>query len=141
MTIDIWYNIGKSIELTAADAHQPTTLCLHTFLGPRYGQTITDAIVQDTALAFVTPSKESIAKTEITTNTSGLVSGAIILLFRRQLYCLQGTLNLYKLGANLYKLGSNLYKLWSKLLFRDPNLLSPGTHKMLHGPSFATVCR
>ncbi|HFB2048307.1 MAG TPA: hypothetical protein TECP_00659 [Hyphomicrobiaceae bacterium MAG_BT-2024] len=85
MTIDIWYNIGKSIELTAADAHQPTTLCLHTFLGPRYGQTITDAIVQDTALAFVTPSKESIAKTEITTNTSGLVSGAIILLFRRQL--------------------------------------------------------
>ena len=80
--------IGKRIELATADAAGPVTQCLQAFIGPRYGTAVAKSVTRDAGKAFGVDPEEAAAKVstgEILRETSGGLTGAIILLVRRQL--------------------------------------------------------
>ncbi len=107
MAIDAGREIGKSIELTTSDAQRPAAACLRAFLGPRYGQTVASAVVDDTSAAFVVPPGKATAAasgTEIASNASGAIAGAVILLVRRQLSRMAQRLGQRVVGAVLGRL-------------------------------------
>lgn len=104
IVVDVRREIGDSLEFTAYDAKQPSESCLHAFLGRRYGQTVTTAIVDRTILAFNMPFKNLIAQTNITSHTTGAISGAVVLLFRRQLSRITKNLGHRMVGAILGRL-------------------------------------
>jgi hypothetical protein len=80
--------LGRSIEVATLDAAEPTLLCLRTFLGPRYGQTVAGAVSLNAAQLFeVDPAK---AKAGVTTagvaaQGSEAIAGAALIIVRRQL--------------------------------------------------------
>ncbi len=88
MAVGVGLEVGKSIELTTADAARPAQRCLQAYLGPRYGRTVAKAVNQDAATAFVmTPdaATATASGTAIARNASGAITGAVILLVRRQM--------------------------------------------------------
>ena len=88
MAVGVGHEIGKSIELTTADAALPAQRCLKAFLGRRYGRTIARAVVEDTGAAFkLNPDENaaSISGGTVVRSASGGIAGAVILLVRRQL--------------------------------------------------------
>ena len=107
MAIDAGREIGQSIELTASDAQRPAEACLRAFLGPRYGETVATAVVEDTAAAFVVPPDQATASSSgsaIAANASGAIAGAVILLVRRQLSRMAQRLGQRVVGAVLGRL-------------------------------------
>jgi hypothetical protein len=88
MSVGVGQDIGKSIEITTTDAARPAQRCLQAFLGPRYGRTVARAVIQDAGAAFVINpdrSADGVSGGAIATNASGAITGAVILLVRRQL--------------------------------------------------------
>ena len=50
--VGLGVEIGKRIEVAAADATQPAVQCMRAFLGPRYGISVARAVGEDTARQF-----------------------------------------------------------------------------------------
>lgn len=80
--------LGKRIETATSDTAEPAMQCMQAFLGPRYGNTVARLFSRDAGKEYqVDPSKSG---AEVTTgavlaNSAGGLSGAIILLVRRQI--------------------------------------------------------
>lgn len=88
MAVGVGQEVGRSIELTTADAAVPAQRCLQAFLGPRYGRTVARAVIDDTGAAFKLDPNENaadISRGSVVRNASGGIAGAVILLVRRQL--------------------------------------------------------
>lgn len=80
--------IGKRVEIAAADATQPAVLCMRAFLGPRYGNSIARAVGDDTAKQFEIDSRGNTAEIgskELLGGSKEAISGAAILIARRQM--------------------------------------------------------
>lgn len=80
--------IGKSIELASLDAAGPAIECLKSFLGPRYGTAVSQAVTGDASKEFgIDASKggAEVTPDAILKQSSQGITGAAILLMRRQL--------------------------------------------------------
>ena len=107
MAIDAGREIGKSIELTTTDAKLPAQKCMRAFLGPRYGQTVATAVINDTSAAFTVAPDDAKASTSgvaVAASASGAITGAVILLVRRQLARMAQRLGQRVVGAVLGRL-------------------------------------
>jgi hypothetical protein len=80
--------IGQSIELSTIDASGPAQECVKAFLGPRYGSTVAGAVEQDAGEAFrVSPESGGarVGTRSVVLESAGGLTGAVVLLVRRQL--------------------------------------------------------
>ncbi len=101
--------VGSRIELASIDAAGPALMCLQAFLGPRYGTTVSRAVVADAGKEFgLDPSKGGV---EVSTGavlrqSSDGITGAAILLIRRQLANLAQRVGQRLVGSVLSRLVS-----------------------------------
>jgi hypothetical protein len=80
--------VGKTIEFASSDATGPLLECLKTFVGPRYGGAVVDALVGDAGKdVAIDPKKASsgVSAGSVLQQSSGGLAGATILIVRRQL--------------------------------------------------------
>lgn len=80
--------IGRAIVLTTADAAIPAQRCLQAYLGPRYGSTVARSVNQDASAAFQIDPKANqatVSSSRVLLETSSGISGAVLLLVRRQM--------------------------------------------------------
>jgi hypothetical protein len=80
--------VGKSLELAAPAAAEPSIRCLRAFLGPRYGSTVARVVASDAARGFrVDPAKggAQVSAGAVLAQGSEGIAGTVILLVRRQL--------------------------------------------------------
>lgn len=88
LAVSVGTALGKRIEIATADTAEPAVQCMQAFLGPRYGRTVAGAFSRDARREYqIDPSR---AGAEITAGSvaaggAGGITGAIILLVRRQL--------------------------------------------------------
>lgn len=86
--VGLGVDIGKRIEIAAGDATQPAVLCMRAFLGSRYGSSVARAVGEDTARQFEISAQGQAADastTKVLSNNPNAISGAAILIARRQM--------------------------------------------------------
>jgi len=101
--------IGRAIVLTTADAALPAQRCLQAYLGPRYGATVARSVSQDTSAAFEIDPKTNQAKVStgnVLLETSSGITGAVLLLVRRQMSRMARRLGQRLVGSILGRLVS-----------------------------------
>ncbi len=85
---EVGREIGQAIVLTTADAAQPAQRCLKAYLGPRYGTTVARSVNRDAGAAFeIDPatSQATVTTGTVLLETSTGITGAVLLLVRRQM--------------------------------------------------------
>lgn len=88
LATNVGNEIGNAVVLTTSDAAAPAQRCLQAYLGPRYGATVARSVNQDASAAFeIDPvtNKANISSGQVLLETSAGISGAILLLVRRQM--------------------------------------------------------
>jgi len=88
LATEVGTEIGRAIVLTTTDAAMPAQRCLNAYLGPRYGSTVARSVNQDANAAFEIDPKENTAAVGSGTlliETSAGITGAVLLLVRRQM--------------------------------------------------------
>lgn len=102
-------SIGDRIELASQDAAAPALECLQAFLGKRYGRTVADVVSGNAATEFgLDPDKAtaSISAGSVLKRSSGGITGAAILIVRRQLANMARRIGQRIVGAVLSRLVS-----------------------------------
>ncbi len=102
-------DVGKRIELATADAAEPATQCLRAFLGPRYGSTVAAVVSRDATQQFIIdPSKAApqVSTGQVLVEGSEGLTGAVILLVRRQLSNMAARVGQRLIGAVLGRIVS-----------------------------------
>ncbi len=88
ITAGVARGVGGSILLATSDAAEPSLECLKAFLGPRYGTTVARVVADDAKREFlIDPAKAGagIGAGSVLAEGSGGLTGAVILVVRRQL--------------------------------------------------------
>ncbi len=101
--------IGKRIEVATADTAEPAMACMQAFLGQRYGATVARAVSRDAGKAYqVDPSKAGgeVNTGQILTESAGGITGAVILVVRRQLANMASRVGARVVGSVLSRLVS-----------------------------------
>ncbi|MGF1649151.1 MAG: hypothetical protein ACFCUN_01725 [Hyphomicrobiaceae bacterium] len=101
--------IGRSIEISTVDAAGPAQTCVRAFLGPRYGRTVAAAVEQDAGRAFALSPEAGAARVSreaVVLESAGGLTGAVILLVRRQLANMASRLGQRLVGAVLGRIVS-----------------------------------
>jgi hypothetical protein len=101
--------VGRSIELAAPTAAEPSTHCLHAFLGPRYGSTVSRVVTDNAAREFrVDPTKggAQISTGALVVQSSEGIAGTVLLLVRRQLSNMAARIGQRLVGSVLGRLVS-----------------------------------
>lgn len=101
--------IGESIVLTTTDAAGPAQTCVRLFLGNRYGSTVATAVSNDAGAAFAVDAgkgKAGVKTSSVLLESAGGLTGAAILLVRRQLARMASRLGQRLIGSVLSRLVS-----------------------------------
>lgn len=101
--------IGRSIVLTTADAAEPARRCLQAYLGPRYGTTVARSVNQDASAAFAidpNSNQAQVGSGRVLIETSAGITGAVLLLVRRQMARMAQRLGQRLVGSVLGRLVS-----------------------------------
>ena len=109
LATNVGNEIGKAVVLTTADAAGPAQRCLQAYLGPRYGATVSRSVNQDAGAAFqIDPNtnEASISSGQVLIETSAGISGAVLLLVRRQMARMAQRLGQRLIGSILGRLVS-----------------------------------
>ena len=80
--------IGKRLELASVDASEPALKCLQAFLGPRYGNAVARIVTQNAEGQFRADSGKGAAEVtsgDVLRQSSGGITGAAVILLRRQM--------------------------------------------------------
>jgi len=88
LVVNVSGSVGAAIELASRDAAEPAITCLQAFLGPRFGSTISRVVARDAGHEFdIDPSKRTaeITSADILKQSGGGITGAALLIVRRQL--------------------------------------------------------
>ncbi len=102
-------NVGNRIELASQDAASPALDCLKAFLGSRYGQTVAGVVSGNAASDFgLDPAKggAGVDAGAVLKQSSGGITGAAILIVRRQLANMARRIGQRIVGAVLSRLVS-----------------------------------
>ncbi len=106
---DVGRQLGLSIEFATQDAAEPAIGCLKAFLGPRYGSTVAAIVTADAEREFgidANTGKATLSPGAVLSDKSGSVTGAAILLVRRQLANMAGRVGARIAGSVLSRLVS-----------------------------------
>lgn len=106
---DVGRTLGLSLEFATQDAAEPAIQCLKAFLGPRYGATVAAAVTADAEREFgidASKGKAAISPGAVLADKSGGVTGAALLLLRRQMANLAGRVGARIAGSVLSRLVS-----------------------------------
>ena len=88
LATEVGKEIGAAIVLTTSDAARPAQRCLNAYLGPRYGSTVARSVNRDANAAFEIDPKQNAASVNAASlliETSAGITGAVLLLVRRQM--------------------------------------------------------
>lgn len=80
--------IGKSLEIASVDASEPALKCLQAFLGPRYGTAVARIVTQNAEGEFRADAGKGAAEVtsgDVLRQSSGGITGAAVILLRRQM--------------------------------------------------------
>lgn len=105
----VGHTVGARIELASQDAASPALDCLKAFLGSRYGQTVAGVVSGNAASEFgLDPGKggASVDVSAVLKQSSGGITGAAILIVRRQLANMAARIGQRIVGAVLSRLVS-----------------------------------
>ena len=109
LAVDVGKGIGSSIDIATADAAEPVSICLASFLGPRYGSTIARAITREVASAFVIKPGDvapDVTSSDVLLNSRGGLAGVAVLIVRRQLSNMAARIGQRVVGSVLGRLVS-----------------------------------
>lgn len=109
VTTGVAKQVGRSIELAASDAAEPALECLKAFLGPRYGTTVAGVVSADAFKEFqIDPAKAGagVSAGSVLSESGAGLTGAVILVVRRQLANIAGRIGQRMVGAVLGRLVS-----------------------------------
>ena len=101
--------IGKTLEVASQDAAGPALECLRLFLGPRYGSTVAGVVSGDVERDFALDASKggaAVSPGAVLQSSSEGITGAAILLVRRQLANLTTRLGQRLVGSVLSRLVS-----------------------------------
>jgi hypothetical protein len=88
LATEVGKEVGGAIVLTTTDAALPAQRCLNAYLGPRYGSTVARSVNHDASAAFEIDPKQNtaaIGSGTLLIETSAGITGAVLLLVRRQM--------------------------------------------------------
>ena len=106
---DVGRTLGMSLEFASQDAAEPAITCLRAFLGPRYGETVASAVTSDAEKEFgidAAKGRAGVSTGAVLQQSSGGLTGAAILLVRRQLANMAARISQRIVGSVLSKLVS-----------------------------------
>lgn len=109
LAVDIGTTLGKRIEAATVATSEPAIECLQVFLGPRYGRTIARVVSSDAGKEFAVDSSTGqggASPGAVLSQNTGGITGAIILLMRRQLANLASRIGARIVGSVLSRLVS-----------------------------------
>ncbi|MEO1694819.1 MAG: hypothetical protein AAFR55_06240, partial [Pseudomonadota bacterium] len=101
--------VGNSIELSTIDAAGPAQKCVQAFLADRYGATVASAVERDAGAAFTVSAargQADIGSGDMLIQNAGGLTGAVVLLVRRQMARLASRLGQRIVGAVLGRIVS-----------------------------------
>ncbi len=101
--------LGSRIEIVTSDAAGPALECLEAFLGPRYGSTIAGVVTGSAGKEFEIGAEAAggnVTAGGVLSQTSGGITGAAILVMRRQLANMAGRIGQRIVGSVLSRLVS-----------------------------------
>ncbi|MBY0225118.1 MAG: hypothetical protein K2Q28_04875 [Hyphomicrobium sp.] len=101
--------IGSRIELATSDAAGPAIECMKAFLGPRYGSTVAGVVTGTAGKEFEVGTKTAggdVTAGGVLNQTAGGITGAAILVMRRQIGNMAGRLGQRLVGSVLSRLVS-----------------------------------
>ena len=101
--------IGKRLELAGLDAAEPALKCLQAFLGPRYGSAVARIVTSSAEQEFAVGADRGAADVtsgDLIKQTSGGITGAAVLLMRRQLANIANRIGQRLVGSILSRLVS-----------------------------------
>lgn len=88
LAVAVGKEVGKRIEFGSQDAAEPAIACLKTFIGPRYGDTVARVLTTDAGKEFgveATTGSAEVGAGAVISQSAGGITGAAILIMRRQL--------------------------------------------------------
>jgi hypothetical protein len=106
---DVGRTLGLSLEFATQDAAEPAIACLKAFLGPRYGATVAAAVTSSAESEFgidASKGKASVSSGAVISQSSQGITGAALILVRRQLANLAGRVSQRIVGSVLSRLVS-----------------------------------
>lgn len=101
--------IGKRLELAGLDAAEPALRCMQAFLGPRYGSAVARIVTAQAEGEFAPGAERGAADVtsgDLLKQSSGGLTGAAVLLMRRQLGNIAGRIGQRLVGSILSRLVS-----------------------------------
>ncbi len=101
--------IGSRIEIATSDAAGPAIECMKAFLGPRYGSTVAGVVTGTAGKEFEVGTETAagdVTAGGVLNQTAGGITGAAILVMRRQLGNMAGRLGQRLVGSVLSRLVS-----------------------------------
>jgi hypothetical protein len=104
LATEVGKEIGAAIVLTTSDAARPAQRCLNAYLGPRYGSTVARSVNRDANAAFEIDPKQNAASVNagsLLIETSAGITGAVLLLVRRQMARMASRLGQRLIGSVL----------------------------------------
>lgn len=98
--------LSLSLELAGQEAADPTVACLQAFLGPRFGSTVASAAGADASrnVTIDNTGTATVSSGAVIAQSSGGITGAAILLMRRQLANIAGRVGQRLVGSVLSRL-------------------------------------
>jgi hypothetical protein len=109
LAIGVGNEVGKQMEFASQDAAEPALACLKAFVGARYGETASRAVVGDAGKEIaLDPSKGAaeMSPGAVLRESSGGIAGAAVLLMRRQLANMAARVGQRLVGSVLARLVS-----------------------------------
>jgi hypothetical protein len=109
LTGDVARTLSTSLELATGDATEPALQCLRAFLGPRYGTMVARSVTssaETTLGADGGAGTATISTGAVVAQTSGGITGAALILMRRQLANLAARVGQRVVGSVLARLVS-----------------------------------
>jgi hypothetical protein len=109
LAVGVGREVGKRIEFGSQDAAEPAIACLKAFIGPRYGETVARVVTADAGKQFdvdATAGGADVGTGAVISQSAGGITGAAILVLRRQLANLAQRLGQRLVGSVLSRLVS-----------------------------------
>jgi hypothetical protein len=98
--------LSLSLEFAGKEAADPTVACLQAFIGPRFGSTVSSAAGADASrnVAIDNTGTATVSSGAVIAQSSGGITGAAILLMRRQLANIAGRVGQRLVGSVMSRL-------------------------------------